>query len=138
MSTQRQKIDDQIDPTIVTDPNTPKVTMYCINTCSTCKTARKALEGAGYAVMWKDVRGKDMGLEDWQHLEETVGWEKLVNTSSQTWRNLDDADKQGLDRDKAIELLVKKPTLMKRPAIDRGDEILLGWTADTKSALEIA
>ena len=138
MSTERQTIDDQIDPDIVTDPNVQKVVVYCIKTCSTCKTAMKELEEAGYGVRYKDVRGQDMGLEDWQHLEEQVGWEALVNTKSQTWRNLDEASKSGLNRDTAIELLVQKPTLMKRPAIDCGNKVVLGWTADAKREFDLA
>ena len=133
MSSARTEIDHTLDPTIVTDPDTPKVTVYCINTCSTCKTAKKELEDAGYAVFWRDVKAKDMGLADWQSIEAAVGWEAMVNKKSQTWRNLDDDQKEGLDRDKAIELMVMKPTLMKRPVIDRGDGMTVGWTDAVKA-----
>ena len=133
MSSARTQIEQDIDPTIVTDPEQPKVTVYCIDTCSTCKTARRELEAAGYAVFWRDVKAKDMGLDDWQSIEEAVGWESMVNRQSQTWRKLDEADKSGLDRNTALELLVKHPTLMKRPVIDRGNGMTVGWTDAVKA-----
>lgn len=133
MSSARTDIDHKLNPTIVTDPDQPKATVYCISTCSTCKTAKKELEGAGYAVFWRDVKAKDMGLADWENIEKAVGWEAMVNKQSQTWRGIDDADKANLDRDKALALLVQKPTLMKRPIIDRGDNMSVGWTDEVKA-----
>jgi Spx/MgsR family transcriptional regulator len=110
------------------------LTVYGIKTCSTVRKAIKELEAAGHDVNFRDVRGKTMGLSDWDYLEGKVGWDSLLNRKSQAWRNLEDADKADLNRDKAIELLVKKPNLMKRPLIDGGDDVTLGWTAETKSA----
>ena len=135
MSTERRKIDQDIDPTVVTDGNARKVTVYCIKTCNTCRTAKAELDAAGFAVFDRDVRAKDMGLDDWQDIEEMVGWDAMVNRKSQTWRNIDETEKSGLDRDGALSLLLKHPTLMKRPIIDMGDRMLVGWSADTRKAL---
>ena len=137
MSSARTQIEQDIHPTIVTDPDQPRVTVYCIDTCSTCKTARKDLEAAGYAVFWHDVKGKDMGFDDWQSIEEAVGWEAMVNKQSQTWRKLSDADKEGLNRETALELLVANPTLMKRPVIDCGDRMTVGWTDEVKAQYDL-
>ena len=135
MSTERREIEHTIDPEITTDPSVPKVTVYCLKTCSTCKRALSDLDAAGVHVVDRDVRAKDMGLEDFQYLEGKVGWEALVNRQSRTWRELPEDRKAALDRDGALELLVEKPTLMKRPAIDCGDEVHLGWTDATRDAL---
>ena len=132
MSTERTKFDDIIDPEIKTDPHETSVTMYCLKTCKTCKTAGDDLLAAGAHVMVKDVVGDNIGLEDFRYLEGKVGWEKLLNKSSATWRNIPETDKAGLDRDKALELLVANPKLMKRPALDFGDEVIVGWNADAK------
>ena len=129
MSTERTKFDDIIDPEIKTDPHETSVTMYCLKTC---KTAGDDLLAAGAHVMVKDVVGDNIGLEDFQYLEGKVGWEKLLNKSSATWRNIPETDKAGLDRDKALDLLVANPKLMKRPALDFGDEVIVGWNADAK------
>lgn len=135
MSTERETIDHAIDPVVVQDGNVRKATVFCIKTCNTCKTAKKELADAGYAVFDRDVRAKDMGLADWESIEREIGWERMVNKKSQTWRNIDESAKAGLDRDRAIELMVEKPTLMKRPVIDLGDRMLVGWTDDVKAEL---
>ena len=137
MSTERETFEDEIHPDIVTDPSVRKATVYCINSCSTCKTAKSELEDAGYMVIWRNVRGADMGLADFENIEEAVGWERMVNKKSRTWRELPDGDKEGLNRESALELLVRKPTLMKRPIIDVGDDVLVGWTDEVKETLKI-
>ncbi|MCF6275080.1 MAG: ArsC family transcriptional regulator, partial [Robiginitomaculum sp.] len=64
-----------------------------------------------------------------------IYWKKLLNTRSTTWRNLDARDKDGVDKAKAVELMAANPTLIKRPVIERGEEILVGWTSDNKTKL---
>ena len=135
MTTEREQFDDQIDPKISTDPDTRRLMVYGIPNCSTVKKARAALEGAGVVVDFKDVRGQDMGLEDWEYLEGKVGWDALINRSSRTWRELDETTKAGLDRESALDLLIKHPTLMKRPAIDGGSAVTVGWTDNVRQQL---
>jgi len=120
-----------------TDPNTPHVTLYGIKTCSTVRKAKKALEDGGYTVNYRDVRAKDMGLDDWHSIEEAAGWEILLNRKSQAWRGIDEADKTGLNREKALDLMINKPTLMKRPVIDHGGTTYVGWTDEVRNALSV-
>ena len=133
MSTERTKFDDVIEPAIKTDPSKTSVTLYGLKTCKTCRTAAEELLDAGAHVMVKDVVGDNIGLEDFQYLEGKVGWETLVNKSSTTWRNIPESEKADLDRGKALDLLVANPKLMKRPALDFGDEVIVGWNADSKA-----
>jgi arsenate reductase len=65
-----------------------------------------------------------------------VGWEKMLNKASTTWRALPDAEKAGVAEAKAIALMTEHPTLIKRPVIERGDtEVYVGWSKDTQAAL---
>jgi len=109
------------------------LTVYGIKTCSTVRKAIKELQASDYAVTFRDVRAKDMGPSDWQYLEGKVGWDALLNRKSQAWRNVEDAKKENLNTDAVLELLMEKPNLMKRPAIDRGDQVTLGWKDDVKA-----
>jgi len=68
-------------------------------------------------------------------IEKAVGWEKLLNTRSTTWRGLSDADKAGIDAAKAIALMSEHPTLIKRPVIKRDALITVGWTKDVQAEL---
>ena len=48
------------------------------------------------------------------------GWETVLNRAGTTFRALPDAEKQGLDADKAIALMLAQPSMIKRPVLDLG------------------
>ena len=61
--------------------------------------------------------------------------DKLVNRSSTTWRALSDADKAKASGTTIEGLLLGNPTLIKRPVIELGGEVLVGWTVETKARI---
>ena len=64
-----------------------------------------------------------------------VGWESLLNRAGTTFRQLSDADKQGLDEKKAIALMIAQPSLIKRPVVDLGgDKLLVGFKPEIYAA----
>ena len=108
--------------------------MYGITTCDTIKKARVWLEGHDVSYRFHDYRaeGIDAGkLDGWVG---KVGWEKLLNKGSTTFRELPDKDKQGLDEKKARKLMLANPTMIKRPVLEVGDTILVGFKADVYEA----
>ena len=73
-------------------------------------------------------------------IENAVGWEKILNTRSTTWRGLSDTDKANMDAGKALNLMSQHPTLIKRPVIVRnnseGDALItVGWTKEVQAEL---
>jgi arsenate reductase (glutaredoxin) len=67
---------------------------------------------------------------------ERVGWEKLLNRAGTTFRKLPDADKAGLDAGKAVALMLAQPSMIKRPVVEAGDTLLVGFKPeDWKAAL---
>lgn len=108
--------------------------MYGITTCDTIRKARTWLEGRDVPYRFHDYRaeGIDAGkLDGWVG---KVGWEKLLNKGSTTFRELPDKDKAGLDEEKAKNLMLAKPTMIKRPVLELGDRILVGFKADAYEA----
>jgi arsenate reductase len=106
------------------------MTMYGIKNCDTIKAARQWLEGKGMAYQFHDYKtaGIDRGrLEAWCRAH---GWERVCNRAGTTFRKLPEADKQDLDASKAIALMVANPSLIKRPVLDLGDRVLVGFTPD--------
>jgi arsenate reductase len=104
--------------------------MFGITTCDTIKKARTWLESHGVRYRFHDYRaeGIDAGrLSDWVG---KVGWEKLLNKASTTFRELPDSDKQSLDERKAKALMLANPTMIKRPVLELGDRILVGFKPD--------
>lgn len=107
--------------------------IYHLKTCDTCRKAIKALRDEGHTPELIDVRADGVGPQDLAQIEKTIGFETLLNTRSATWRGLSDAEKQNLDRPKALALMNAHPTLIKRPVIASGDKITVGWSKDIQS-----
>ncbi|WP_291078352.1 ArsC/Spx/MgsR family protein [Hyphomonas sp.] len=111
------------------------VTLYGLKNCDTCKKALKALDAADRETAFVDIRSEadlDRLVPAWL---KAVGPETLVNRRSTTWRSLSEAEKSGALGDEAADLLKANPTLIKRPVIDTGAEILVGWDSGTQQAL---
>ena len=106
------------------------VTLYGIPTCDTCRTALKALKGAGIEAGFRDVRAEPLSEAEWAELYAAFG-DRLVNRNSPTYRGLSD----WLKASEAEAQLAAHPTLMKRPVIRAGDRLLIGWTPETRTAL---
>ena len=109
-------------------------TIYGIPNCDTMKKARRWLADAGMAADFHDykTRGVDAALlEGWA---DRVGWERLLNRSGTTFRKLPEGAKAGLDRSKAIALMLANPSAIRRPVLDTGKALLVGFDADAYSA----
>ena len=103
------------------------ITIYGIKNCDTMKKARAWLDGHGLAYGFHDYKtaGIERGrLEGWAA---KVGWECLLNRAGTTFRKLPDKDKEGLTEKKAIALMVVQPSMIKRPVLDVGGTLLVGF-----------
>lgn len=106
---------------------------YGLKNCDSCKKAQKALNTVGIKFEVIDVRADGVDPQMLKRWVEQAGFEKLLNTKSTTWRNLDEVDKENVDAKRAIKLMAAHPTLIKRPVIEQGDQIFIGWTRDVMS-----
>ncbi len=110
--------------------------IFGLRACDTCRKARKALDAAGVDYAFHDVRENGVAKSQVARWAKTAGWQTLLNKSSTTWRGLSDADKAELSEAKAVALMTARPTLMKRPIIERGDtEVFVGWSKEAQAAL---
>lgn len=106
------------------------ITMYGIKNCDTVKKARLWLEGRGLAYGFHDYRVDGLELTMIARWRDALGWEKLLNRSSTTFRDLPEADKAGLDAEKAIALMLAQPTMIKRPVLDVDGCLTVGFKPD--------
>ena len=103
------------------------ITIYGIRNCDTMKKARAWLDGHGVAYAFHDYKlaGIERGLlEGWAS---KVGCETLLNRAGTTFRKLPDKDKGGLGEKKAIALMIAQPSMIKRPVLDVGGKLLVGF-----------
>ncbi|MFN3913005.1 ArsC/Spx/MgsR family protein [Hyphomonas sp.] len=108
--------------------------LFGLKNCDTCKKALKDLEARGAAPEFVDIRAEaDLAalLPRWI----AAAGDRLVNRSSTTWRGLSDEDKARATGSSLEGLLLGHPALIKRPVIETGSDILVGWTPDVKARL---
>jgi arsenate reductase (glutaredoxin) len=106
------------------------ITIYGIKNCDTMKKARAWLDGRGVAYAFHDYKtaGIDRGaLEGWAR---QVGWQTLLNRAGTTFRALPEKDKAELGEKKAIVLMLAQPSMIKRPVLDTGKGLLVGFQPD--------
>ncbi|MEI8571193.1 ArsC family reductase [Methylomonas sp. LW13] len=104
--------------------------MYGIKNCDSVKKARTWLEARQIAYRFHDYRidGLDAGLL--QRFVDALGLDAVLNQRSTSWRQLDDAQKSDLTPDKAVQLMLAVPTLIKRPILDDGQQLIVGFNPD--------
>lgn len=102
-------------------------TIYGIKNCDTMKKARAWLDGRSIAYAFHDY--KIAGVERAKLIgwSGAVGWERLLNKNGTTFRKLGEAERSDLDEAKAIELMLAHPSLIKRPVLEVGSTLLVGF-----------
>lgn len=106
-------------------------TLYGIKACDTMKKARAFLDGAGIAYTFHDYKTQGIGPARLKAWCAALGWESVLNRAGTTFRKLDDAEKAGLDEAKAIALMAAQPSMIKRPMLDLGDRLVVGFKPQT-------
>jgi arsenate reductase len=112
-----------------------RITIYGIRNCDTVKKARGWLDAHGVAYEFHDykVSGIDRAsLERWMR---SVGWEVLLNRAGTTFRKLPDTAKSGLTEARAIKLMLEQPSMIKRPVLERGRTLLVGFSEERYAAI---
>ncbi len=104
-------------------------TLYGIKNCDTVKKARNWLDQNSISYRFHDYRTDGLSPELLQHFAEHIDWNKLLNRSSTSWRELSAEQQSDLTLEKALQLMLSTPTLIKRPILDFGDQLILGFNA---------
>ena len=102
--------------------------VFGIRNCDTVKKAMRALADAGHAPELVDIRATPLEEADFRRFFEEFG-EEMVNRRSATWRGLDAAARA----EDPVRLVSAHPTLLKRPVIEAGGVLTIGWTAETEA-----
>ncbi len=103
------------------------ITLYGIKNCDTMKKARAWL--AEHRIDYKFHDYKIAGVER-KRIEQwckELGWETLLNRAGTTFRKLPDDAKRSLTAEKAIELMLAQPSLIKRPVLEHNGQLSVGF-----------
>ena len=108
--------------------------LYGLKNCDSSKKTLKALQSFGHSVEFIDLRATPVVVEQLQKWLDEHGDAVLVNRKSTTWRGLDEQARQ----QPTLALLGMKPTLIKRPVIESGNNSFVGWTTEVQTALGLS
>ena len=103
------------------------LTLYGIPNCDTCKKARTWLDTNSIAYQFHDVRVDGLEMAMLTRWAAIVGWQKLLNTRSTTWRQIPEAERRDINEKNALKLMLANPTLIKRPVLEQKEKVLVGF-----------
>jgi arsenate reductase len=110
------------------------MTIYGIKNCDTMKKARGWLDEHGIAYAFHDYKASGVDPNRLSTWAEKVGWAVLLNRAGTTFRALPDEKKEGLTEKKALVLMAAQPSMIKRPVLEDGDKLLVGFKPDVYRA----
>jgi arsenate reductase len=104
--------------------------VYGIKNCDTMKKAMAWLDENGIAYEFIDYKKAGVaaaGLPEWNA---RAGWETLLNRRGLMWKKLSEAERADVDEAKALQLMAQYPALIKRPVLDTGKQLLVGFSPE--------
>ncbi len=108
------------------------ITVYGISNCDSVKKARAWLAAHDVAYTFHDFKKQGVPADRLPAWQQAAGWEKLINRQGTTWRKLDpQLQAATVDAASARALMLAQPSVIKRPVVDWGSQITVGF--DDKS-----
>ena len=96
--------------------------------CDTCRRAGKYLTGHNIEFRFHDLREDGLDIQMLERWSDRIGWQKLLNKQSLSWRRLPEVDRNDMTRDKALAAMIDSPTLVKRPVLEADKFIAVGFS----------
>ena len=106
-----------------------------IKACDTMKKARSWLDSHGVVHSFHDYKTSGVAREKLESWTAVVGWQTLLNRSGTTFRKLPESAKAGLDKSKAIALMLAQPSMIKRPVLEAGGKVIVGFNPEAYSKI---
>jgi arsenate reductase (glutaredoxin) len=104
------------------------VGLYGLPYCDGTIAVTKWLEAKGYSVLLHNYKTDGISKEKLAEWTKALGWEKVLNKRSTTWRSLKKEEQDSVtDENTAIDIMLKNTSLIKRPVIEYGKDLLIGF-----------
>ncbi len=106
------------------------IKLFGIPNCDSVKKSQKWLKNSGIEYEFHDYKKQGITKKQITNWCKNVGWEILLNKRSRTWKELSENDRSNLTQTKAVTLMYQHPTLIKRPIVQKGNSILVGFDSN--------
>lgn len=104
------------------------VKLYGLPYCDGTQAVTKWLEAKGYSISLHNYKTDGINREKLEEWTTALGWEKVLNKRSTTWRSLKQEQQDAVvDKNSAIDIMLKNTSLIKRPVIEFEKELLIGF-----------
>ena len=104
------------------------IIVYGIPNCDTVKKARLWFSERDTAYTFHDFKKQGVPPLELARWCEEAGWEKLLNRNGTTWRKLEPTEQAAVvDAASAQSLMLAHPSAIKRPVVDWGQNITVGF-----------
>ena len=103
------------------------IKVYGIKNCDTMKKAFAWLDANGVAYEFIDYKKAAIASDHLPDWAARAGWQQLLNTRGMMWKRLSDDERCDVDEAKALALMADYPTLIKRPVLDTGSALQVGF-----------
>jgi Spx/MgsR family transcriptional regulator len=104
------------------------ITLYGIKNCDTIRKARRWLAERDIEYRFHDFRTDGISEELLAPWVEELGWEKLLNRRGTTWRKLPETQRNTINRDSAMRIMLSQPAIIRRPVLDTGETRHIGFS----------
>jgi len=104
------------------------ITLYGIPNCDTVRKARRWLDAQGIDYQFHDFRKQGLEESMLHGWVAELGWEALINRRGTSWRKLPEKERNEIDQNSAIRLMLENPTLIKRPVLELGPSHYVGFS----------
>lgn len=104
-----------------------KPVIYGIKNCDTMKKT----------FQWFDKHKVEYDFHDYKKLGadkavvtqafDVFGWEEALNRKGTTWRKLPEDVRDGMTKTKAMKIALENPSILKRPLIIKGKDMMCGF-----------
>lgn len=105
------------------------IKIYGIKNCDSIKKTLSWFDANTVAYEFIDYKKTPVDDAVIKRAMDQHGWDQVINRKGQTWRTLTEEAKKDMNREDAELLAHSKPSVIKRPLIDTGADIILGFDA---------
>jgi Spx/MgsR family transcriptional regulator len=105
-------------------------TLYGIKNCDTIKKARAWLSSNNIDYTFHDYRQDGLESKWLEKAEQTLGWEIMLNKRGTTFRQLSEEQKEGVDKNAALVLMLEYPAMIKRPILIHNEQYFIGFKVE--------
>lgn len=111
------------------------IKIYGIPNCDTMKKARKWLDDNNLEYEFHDYKKHGVPEKNLTRWAKTAGWDVVLNKRGTTWRKLNDEIKNNIDEASSIQVMLEHPSAIKRPVLEDGKTLLIGFKEDEYKTL---